>query len=160
MNNQISHLAPGSSIAELLPSTAALPWPRCRRVLSSASSRARSQPTGPHCAPEVWGEPPSLSSDIPRNFSLVWEGSAPRSPAPQRSDPPRRPPQLTGWPLPAPFCPAQSAQTHLAPAPAPSGCCSFLWLFSQLPPTASTTPGCPGAGESWSHGGGPCPGGV
>ena len=30
MNNQISHLAPGSSIAELLPSTAALPWPCCR----------------------------------------------------------------------------------------------------------------------------------
>lgn len=29
MNNQISHLAPGSSIAELLPSTAALPWPCC-----------------------------------------------------------------------------------------------------------------------------------
>lgn len=78
MNNQISHLAPGSSIAELLPSTAALLWPCCRSgrrnlcVIGARSEAARS-PAGRWAGRQA-GRP------VPRR----WEGSG--LPVPQRSE--------------------------------------------------------------------------
>ena len=81
MNNQISHLAPGSSIAELLPSTAALPWPCCRSsrrnlcVIGARSEAAHSPLPAP--AGRQAGKQASLHRSGQRATGCRTAGAAP-----------------------------------------------------------------------------------